>query len=138
MNIKLSVFSSRTKSRSGFAVYVNGDMVEYNVSKVTDSNIKVDVLNQLAKGLRACRSHISHEDILYIEIQNQHLCAWLNGNMEYKGYSEHLDSAFEVLESLDCRYKFMFVKEPVVKNFVLTSEIKLEGHSLEDAFSDLE
>lgn len=138
MNIKLSVCTNRVKGKSGYAVYIDGDVKASNVGGLTSNNIKEDILNKLAKGLRACREFVSHEDILYIEIQNQHLCSWLDGKVEYKGYSEGLDSVFEVLESLDCRYKFMFVKVPICSKMVesYTGE-KSKGMSVEDAFSDM-
>lgn len=138
MNIKLSVYCSRPKGTVGYAIYIGGSVVESSISKIVSNNIKEEVLVSLAKGLRACRNHINHEDILYIEIQNQHLCSWLSGCVEYKGYSNHLDAVFEVLESLDCRYRFMFNDKPDNKKLVESGKVSVKGLSVEDAFSDLE
>lgn len=138
MNVKLSVYSSRPKGKSGYAIYQNGVVVDKKIGNIVSTNIKEDALVSLTKGLRSCRSFISHDDILYIEIQNQHLCAWLSGCVEYKGYSKYLDDAFAVLESLDCRYKFMFVHKPTAKSIIEVGQSDVEGVSVESAFSDLE
>lgn len=137
MNIKLSVYSSRTKGKSGYAIYEKGSVIDSRVSCTSSSNIKEDVLISLSKGLRSCRGRVSHDDILYIEIQNQHLCSWLSGCVEYKGYSKYLDEAFSVLESLDCRYKFMFVGKPTAKKLIEEGKVEVKGVSVENAFSDL-
>lgn len=137
MNLKLSVYCSRPKGVSGFAIYENGRVTDSKVDSVLSDNIKENVLLALTKGLRACRGVVSHDDILYIEIQNQHLCSWLSGCVEYKGYSSYLDEAFSVLESLDCRYKFMFVGKPTCKALVEEGKAEVKGMSVENAFSDL-
>lgn len=137
MNIKLSVYSSRPKGKTGYAIYQKGVVADKKVNCAYSKNIKEDALVSLTKGLRACRSFVSHDDILYIEIQNQHLCSWLSGCVEYKGYSKYLDDVFAVLESLDCRYKFMFVQKPSAKGIVETGQSEVEGVSVESAFSDL-
>lgn len=138
MNIKLSVYCSRPKGKSGFVVYKDGRVVESKINSTNGDNIKEEVMIILTKGLRACRNVVSHDDILYIEIQNQHLCSWLSGCVEYKGYSEFLDAVFEVLESLDCRYRFMFVAKPTCKVLVEEGKVEVKGSSIESAFSDLE
>lgn len=138
MNIKLSIYCSRPKGKTGFAIYENGRVSDSKVSTVSGDNIKENVLSSLTKGLRACRNVVSHDDILYIEIQNQHLCSWLSGCVEYKGYCKFLDEAFSVLESLDCRYRFMFVSKPTCKALVEEGKVVVKGSSVESAFSDLE
>lgn len=137
MNIKLSVYTNRTKGLSGYGIMISGGFKETYVGKTTSDNIKEDVLVSLSKGLRACRNIVSHDDILYIEIQNQHLCNWLNGNLEYKGYSSGLDEAFNALESLDCRYRFLFIKNPVVCRIVNDGVKEVRGQSAMDAIADL-
>lgn len=138
MNVKLSVYCSRPKGKSGFAIYKNGVVIESKVGSTTSDNIKEEVMLTLTKGLRVCRNIVSHDDILYIEIQNQHLCSWLSGCVEYKGYSDLLDAVFEVLESLDCRYRFMFVPKPNCRTLVEEGKVEIKGSSIESAFSDLE
>lgn len=138
MNIKLSTYASRVKGKIGFCVYVGG-RVKDSLSVHNDiSNIKEACLTALERGLRSCRNLVSHDDILYIEIQNSHLCEWLDGQKEYKGYSEGLDSVFAVLETLDCRYRFVFNGNPECKGFVEEGKTEVKGVSVEDAFADLE
>lgn len=138
MNIKLSVYTNRVKGKSGYVVFIDGRGRSTEVSGMVSINIKEDILTKLAKGLRQCRQYVSHKDILYIEIQNQHLCNWLNGKVEYKSYNTYLDEVFEVLESLDCRYKFVFVKEPVMKRLIHSEVTSSPNSSLIDALKELE
>lgn len=136
MNIKLSVYTNRVAGLSGYLVCKSGDILDINVSKLYSQNIKEDILEKLTRGLRACRNIVSHNDILYIEVQNQHLCNWLDGKVEYKGYSSGLDSVFEVLETLDCRYRFLFVKEPIAKPYVQKGKTEMSVQSIAEAFAD--
>lgn len=137
MNVKLSVYSSRPKKKTGYVIYKNGIAVETKVGSMIGDNIKEDILSSLTRGLRACRGYVIHEDILYIEIQNQHLCSWLSGCVEHKGYSDTLDAAFEALESLDCRYRFVFVEKPSAKSVIEEGKVEVKGLSFENAFGDL-
>ena len=136
MNLKLSIYTNRVKGLSGYVICKSGDVVTTNVTKLASQNIKEDVLEKLTRGLRACRSCVSHEDILYIEIQNQHLCNWLDGKVEYKGYCSGLDSAFEALETLDCRYRFLFVKEPIAKAYVQNGKTEVKVQSALEALAE--
>ena len=140
MNYRLSVATLRTRGKHGFIIEARGKTVEASVHKLKSTNIKEDVLLTLTEGLRAVKPYIKHEDILYIEIQNQHLQQWRSGMVEYKDYSEALDGVFEVLENLDCRYRFIYTKNPYAKSVVAQTNIKnpTEGSSLLSVIRELE
>lgn len=122
-NYRLSINSYRSKHKRGFVIETEGRTLRKFVCKTKSLNIKEDILITLTEGLRALKPLVKHEDIVFIEIQNTHLQQWLSGLVEYKEYSKYLDEVFEVLEGIDCKYKFVFSKEPSAKQFVLNSEI---------------
>lgn len=138
-NYRLSIASMRgIVQKHGFIIESHGRTLESSVSAISSLNLKSDLLKVLEAGLRSARSMVKHEDILYIEIPNQHLTNWLSGRVEYKKYSEELDAVFNVLESVDCRYKFMYVKNSYATELVKNTKVFLnEGSSLMDAFKDL-
>lgn len=141
MNVKLSVCVSRPKGYAGYAIYKEGRVVDSKVRRILDSvNIKEEILNNLALGFTRLKGNlISHDDLLVIEIQNRHLYEWLSGKVEMKDYSEGLDRAFSVLESLDCRYRFIFVDKPACKALVEAGQkSEIKGVSAMEAFADLE
>lgn len=123
MNYRLSVAVKRPIGKSGYTLDVKGKTIESYIGKISDSNLKNEILSTIVKGLRVCRSHLKHEDILYIDVQNRHLQQWLDGFVEYKEYSDGLDEVFDVLESLDCRYKFVFNDKPYAGVFIEKNEV---------------
>lgn len=141
MNYRLSIAALRVKGKRGFVIESKGKTLEAFVHKSSSLNLKEDILITLTDGLRAIKSYIKHEDILFIEIQNQHLQQWLSGMVEYKDYVEALDSVFEVLETLDCRYRFIFIKDPYAKKVVSQTNLSKEegnGSSLLDVIKEFE
>lgn len=134
MNYRLSICTLRTKGKHGYIIEVGGRPLETYVSGLSSMNLKKDVLELLPKALRAVKPYVKHEDLIAIEIQNTHLQQWLSGLVDYKDYSDELDRVFEVLESIDCRYKFIFRPEPYAKGIVLNAELSKSefGSSIAD------
>lgn len=134
MNYRLSVSSVRTKGKHGYVIEAEGKTLETSVSNVSSLNLKEDILITLTKALRAVKPMVKHEDLIAIEIQNQHLQQWLSGMVDYKDYAEPLGEVFDVLESIDCRYRFIFVPEPYAKGVVIKSDLNKTsvGSSIED------
>lgn len=134
MNYRLSICTIRTKNKHGYIIEANGKSLETRVSSLTSMNLKKDILELLPKALRALKPYVQHEDIVAIEIQNTHLQQWLSGTVDYKEYSNELGNVFDVLESIDCRYKFVFRPEPYAKNIVLSMDMSKSefGFSVED------
>lgn len=139
MNYRLSIASVRgLVQKHGYVIEVQGRTIESQISSNKSSNLKVDLLFVLERGLRAMRQYVKHDDILYIEIPNQHLANWLDGRVEYKKYSKELDAVFDILESLDCKYKILCVKESYALKMVKNGNTLIkEGYSLLDSFKDL-
>lgn len=139
MNYRVSTAFNRVTSTGSFAIERAGETVYANVFPSSHLNVKKGILNTISRSLRVAKQYVSHEDTMFIEVQNQHLCEWLSGLVEYKGYLEDLDGVFSVLESIDCRYRFIYVKEPYAKSLekkVGYSGVK--GGSLIDAINELE
>ena len=139
MNYRVSTYADRIGNNKGFIVEAEGKILEEKISKFEGNNIKENALQVVLQGLRACRNKVSHNDILLIEVQNVHLCNWLNGLKEYEGYNVWLDKIFELIETLDCRYLFYFNKKPFAKDYIKGKGVtKVEVSSIDDMMSDFE
>ena len=129
MNCRLSCGANRKIHKIGFTYEVGGKVIESGVFKTVSTKMKENILEAIIRGMKACRNKIHHEDLLIIEVQNQHLAQWLSGEITYKGYEDYLDRMFDVLESMDCRYKFMFVPKPYALSFIENNDIKKQQMS---------
>ena len=129
MNCRLSCGANRVSGKIGYTYEVSGRVVKAGVHKTVSSNMKENILEAIIRGMNACRSLVHHEDILIIEVQNQHLASWLSGEISYKGYEDYLDRLFNTLESMDCRSKFMFVKKPFALSYIDSHDISRENMS---------
>lgn len=140
MHYRLSVGVSRPKGKSCFVMESKGKELNVKVQKTKSANVKGEILHILEVGLRACKSMVKHEDFLVIEIQNRHLQQWLDGLVEYKDYSEGLDRVFEVLETLDCRYKFSFNANTYALEYLDKNDLTevITGGSIADMFNSQE
>lgn len=140
MNYKLSVFVNRPKGSRCYVAECNGyERVSDITSCFPDCNIKKETLIVLKKGLLAIRGMVKHEDLVLIEISNQHLHRWLDERIDYKGYNKELDDVFSVLETLDCRYRFVFKENPYAKDFLERNKRQgIIGSSIGDMFESNE
>ena len=129
MNCRLSCGANRKLKKIGYTYEVGGRIEDSGVFKTVSTNMKENILESITRGMKACRGKVHHEDLLIIEVQNQHLAQWLSGEVTYKGYEDYLDRLFAVLESMDCRYKFMFVPKPYALSFIENNNIKKEQMS---------
>lgn len=112
MNIRLSCAANRRGGRLGFTINKGGKCVDSGLYHLVSDNFKVNMLESLYQGILRAKKYVSHEDLLVIEVQNSHLAEWLKCNKNSKGYEGYLDKVFEVLESTDCRYNFIYVDKP--------------------------
>jgi len=139
MNYNLSVSADRSLGKSGYILCSKGNVITYKVSRFKGSNIKENILRQIESGLRECKNILHHDDNLYIEVQNSHLCDWLNGRIEKKDYSKCLSDVFDVLEMLDCMYKFIYVQGTLAASYIASKEFsKVETSSIDDLMSEFE
>lgn len=118
MNYRLSCAVERPSNKEGFVLECNGREVTSDVSKCVSSNLKVCLFDAIHKGLLAARVHVKHEDILYIEVQNYHVYEWMNCLKEYNTYVVEMDKVFSALESIDCMYKVVFLKNPYGRTYI--------------------
>lgn len=138
MNYRLSCATDRKQGKNGYSIEYNGREVESSVFKLSGSNIKSNILLSVYRGLKAARNYVSHDDVLCIEIQNNHLKEWLSGIKSYKGYEDCMDKVFDVLESVDCRYRFVYVECPEMMKYLAIRDFdKNKSMGIEDAMRDL-
>ena len=126
----LSVYgASSTKGKVSIIVNKNGKNVIKKVLKCSESNPKKGILVAVAAGLKECRQYVSHDDFLVIEVQNWHLVEWLNEVTFYKGYTQYLDDVYSVLETLDCKYRFVFQDKPSAESIIddMVEEVNMFG-----------
>lgn len=139
MNYRLSCAVNRVLKKNCYVLELNGRRVSGKVFKFEGDNIKENILETVYQGIKMARVYVKHEDILFIEIQNVHLCEWLNGMKEYSGYETGLDKVFDVLESTDCRYKFSFIRRPYAMVYLEKHDItEMTGSSFASIMKELE
>ena len=125
MNYLLSVYANRVTGVNNVELHCGGVVKKSYRGKFAGDNIKENILRCIHRGLRFTATAVSHEDKLYIEVQNQHLVNWLMGRAEYKGYSELLDVVFADIEQVDCQYKYLFEATPRAKRGTLVEKGKV-------------
>lgn len=140
MNYRLCTFADRKGGKCGFVIENNGHILDSKIEKFVGSNIKENALHIIYLGLRACKNVVHHGDMLLVDVQNVHLCHWLNGAVEYKDYSDWLDRVFCTLETLDCRYRFYLDKgDSFIKKFVADNGVtKVSVGSIDDMMKEFE
>lgn len=139
MNIKISTFADRVNGLVTALVESDGRVLKSRVTEFMGTNIKDNAIEAVTSGLRLVKGIVKHDDLLIVEVQNQHLASWISGRVEYKDYDTLLDKLFEVLESIDCRYKVVCVPNSYAKQFGLTNGVtKKEYTSVENLLGDLE
>jgi len=141
-NYRVSVSYNRVKSSCAYVVETEGVTKVVQISPKINPSVKKGILEILTVALRETKPLVSHEDIVFIEIPNKHLCEWLSGLVEYKDYSTEMDEVFDVLETMDCKYRFLFVKEPYAKKVMqkggLDCGIRNTCSSLADVLKEFE
>lgn len=135
MNIKMSTGCNGVKNC--VIIESEGKELYSKVFKGLGSNLKKDMLMCIYKGLRASSRFVSHDDLLIIEVQNNHLVGWLNGEIGYKGYEEYIYDVFEALEGLDCRYLFVFNSNSYAKKQLSLRELDKVSLQGVDSLSDM-
>ena len=139
MNYRLSCAANRVKGRNCYVLELNGRKVSSKVFRFTGTNIKENVMETIAQGIKMSRAYVSHDDVLVIEVQNSNLYRWLSGLVEQSGYEEGLDRVFSVLESTDCRYMFTFIKRPYAMDYLETHGLsEITGSSFADIMEELD
>lgn len=130
MNVLLSV-NARNKKNGyvfGYVIKKQGKTVAEHTSIRTDKgrdSLKTLQLEEVINGLAKLRGLVEHEDILTIEIENRWVYEWLELEREQQKYIQYTDKVFDILDTLDCKYRFLHNETPQV-NLLLDMGVQKE------------
>lgn len=130
MNVLLSVNARNEKSGYvfGYVIKKQGKTVAEHTSIKTDKgrdSLKTLQLEEIIDGLAKLRGLVEHEDILTIEIENRWVYEWLELEREQQKYIQQIDKVFDILDTLDCKYRFLHNVTPQV-NLLLDKGVQKE------------
>ena len=130
MNVLLSVNARNEKSGYvyGYVIKKQGKTVAEHISIRTDKerdSLKTLQLEEIIDGLAKLRGLVGHEDVLTIEIENRWVYEWLELEREQQKYIQYIDKIFDILDTLDCKYRFLHNETPQV-NLLLDRGVQKE------------
>lgn len=130
MNVLLSV-NARNENKGyvfGYVIKKQGKTVAEHTSIRTDKgrdSLKTLQLEEIINGLAKLRGLVEHEDVLTIEIENRWVYEWLELEREQQKYIQYIDKVFDILNTLDCKYRFLHNETPQV-NLLLDRGVQKE------------
>lgn len=130
MNVLLSVNARNEKNGYvfGYVIKKQGKTVAEHTSIRTDKgrdSLKTLQLEEIIDGLAKLRGLVEHEDVLTIEIENRWVYEWLELEREQQKYIKYIDKVFGILDTLDCKYRFLHNETPQV-NLLLDRGVQKE------------
>lgn len=130
MNVLLSVNARNKKSGYvyGYVIKKQGKTVAEHTSIRTDKgrdSLKTLQLEEIINGLAKLRGLVEHEDVLTIEMENRWVYEWLELEREQQKYIQYIDKVFDILDTLDCKYRFLHNETPQV-NLLLDRGVQKE------------
>lgn len=130
MNVLLSVSARNEKNGYvfGYVIKKQGKTVAEHTSIRTDKgreSLKTLQLEEIIDGLAKLRGLVEHEDVLTIEIENRWVYEWLELEREQQNYIKYTDKVFDILDTLDCKYRFLHNETPQV-NLLLDKGVQKE------------
>lgn len=130
MNVLLSVNARNEKNGYvfGYVIKKQGKTVVEHTSIRTDKDqesLKTLQLEEIIDGLAKLRGLVEHEDVLTIEIENRWVYEWLELEREQQKYIQYTDKVFDILDTLDCKYRFLHNETPQV-NLLLDRGVQKE------------
>lgn len=130
MNVLLSVNARNEKNGYvfGYVIKKQGKTVAEHTSIRTDKgrdSLKTLQLEEIINGLAKLRGLVEHEDVLTIEIENRWVYEWLELEREQQKYIQYTDKVFDILDTLDCKYRFLHNETPQV-NLLLDKGVQKE------------
>lgn len=130
MNVLLSVNARNEKNGYvfGYVIKKQGKTVAEHTSIRTDKgrdSLKTLQLEEIINGLAKLRGLVEHEDVLTIEIENRWVYEWLELEREQQKYIQYTDKVFDILDTLDCKYRFLHNETPQV-NLLLDMGVQKE------------
>ena len=108
-NVKMECYSDMKTGKRCFYVEKDGRVICSDVLSSNCENYKLGVFRVLRDGLISVRNLVKHDDMLTIVIQNPSIVSWIQYSDEkkYDKYSEVTDEVFDLLDELDCKYRFV-------------------------------
>lgn len=130
MNVLLSVNARNEKNGYvfGYVIKKQGKTVAEHTSIRTDKgrdSLKILQLEEIIDGLAKLRGLVEHEDVLTIEIENRWVYEWLELEREQQKYIQQIGKVFDILDTLDCKYRFLHNETPQV-NLLLDRGVQKE------------
>lgn len=130
MNVLLSVNARNEKKGYvfGYVIKKQGKTVAEHTSIRTDKgrdSMKTLQLEEIIDGLAKLRGLVEHDDVLTIEIENRWVYEWLELEREQQKYIQYIDKIFDILDTLDCKYRFLHNETPQV-NLLLDRGVQKE------------
>lgn len=130
MNVLLSVNARNEKNGYvfGYVIKKQGKTVAEHTSIKTNKgrdSLKILQLEEIINGLAKLRGLVEHEDVLTIEIENRWVYEWLELEREQQKYIQYTDKVFDILDTLDCKYRFLHNETPQV-NLLLDMGVQKE------------
>lgn len=130
MNVLLSVNARNEKNGYvfGYVIKKQGKTVAEHTSIRTDKgrdSLKTLQLEEIIDGLAKLRGLVEHEDVLTIEIENRWVYEWLELERGQQKYIQYTDKVFDILDTLDCKYRFLHNETPQV-NLLLDRGVQKE------------
>lgn len=130
MNVLLSVNTRNEKNGYvfGYVIKKQGKTVAEHTSIRTDKgrdSLKTLQLEEIIDGLAKLRGFVEHDDVLTIEIENRWVYEWLELEREQQKYIQYTDKVFDILDTLDCKYRFLHNETPQV-NLLLDMGVQKE------------
>lgn len=130
MNVLLSVNARNEKNGYvfGYVIKKQGKTVAEHTSIRTDKgrdSLKTLQLEEIIDGLAKLRGLVEHEDVLTIEMENRWVYEWLELEREQQKYIQYIDKVFDILDTLDCKYRFLHNETPQV-NLLLNNGVQKE------------
>ena len=138
MNYRLSCIADRVNNKNCYIIVCNGKVIKEYIGSFVGKNIKINILKLIEMGVRDLNNVVKHDDLVIVEIQNSYLQDWLYGLKYKKGYQYYLNDVYNVMDAIDCRFKFVYNKNPDAKNYMVGKEpTKVQYFSIEDAFANI-
>lgn len=130
MNVLLSVNARNEKNGYvfGYVIKKQGKIVAEHTSIRTDKgrdSLKTLQLEEIIDGLAKLRGLVEHDDVLTIEMENRWVYEWLELGREQQKYIQYIDKVFDILDTLDCKYRFLHNETPQV-NLLLDRGVQKE------------
>ena len=130
MNVLLSVNARNEKNGYvfGYVIKKQGKTVAEHTSIKTDKgrdSLKTVQLEEIIDGLAKLRGLVEHDDVLTIEMENRWVYEWLELEREQQKYIQYTDKVFDILDTLDCKYRFLHNETPQV-NLLLDMGVQKE------------